>query len=347
MNISFDRFERWIKRRFGEDNVVVKGKEIRINSIFDPDDTNHHLWLSPAGGKKKRENGVFHCFKTDKKGSLVSFIQLVEHCDREDAVAILRGQPTVLELEQQLEEFFAQEEQKVEAPPPPDLELPVGTHLISELSNKWWRDKAVEYLEGRKIPVEGLYLCLDSPYKGRIIIPYYDRKEKLVYWNGRHIFPQAKIRYQGPPKEVGIGKSDVVFVPGWPSAGELIHLCEGEFNAISLKLSDLHSAACGGKNMSDKQALILSDYRLCLCLDRDKAGKTGTTVMSDAISLCRGLLQQEVLVVRPPKPYKDWNEMYIKEGGTVVHYFIKKNAKPVSYQFPHGMGADWTNFFDF
>jgi hypothetical protein len=347
MAVNFDRFKRWIERRF--DDVIVKGQEIRINSIFDPDDTNHHLWLSPSGGKKKRKTGVFHCFKTDRKGSLVSFVQLVDHCDREDALAILRGEPTVRDLEQQLEEFFAKQEPVVEEPPPPDLQFPAGTYLISDVK-KWWRDKAEEYLAGRKIPSDGLYICTEAPYKSRIIIPYYDKNGKLIYWNARHIFPQAKIRYLGPPKEVGIGKSDVVYMPGgWPKKGELVHLCEGEFNAMSLKLSGLNAAACGGKNMSDKQAVLLADYRLVLCLDRDKAGKAGTTVMSDALSLVQmaSEYKDKLFVVRPPKPYKDWNEMYIKEGEMIVYHFIKKYAKPISYQFPQGMGSDWTNFFGY
>jgi hypothetical protein len=349
MAVDFDRFRRWVERRF--DDVIVKGTEIRINSIFEPDDDGHHLWLSPVGGKKRRKYGVFHCFKTDRKGSLINFVQLIDHCDREDALAILKGEPTVRDLEVALEEFFAKQQPEEVEPPPPDLLLPYGTYLIDELKNKWWKQKAEEYLEGRKIPTTGLYICTEHPYKSRIIIPYYDRTGKLIYWNGRHIFPQAKIRYLGPPKEVGVGKGDVIYMPGgkWPRAGELVHLCEGEFNAMSLAFSDLNAAACGGKNMNDKQAIMLADYRLVLCLDRDKAGKVGTTVMSDALSLVQTTSKHKdkLFVVRPPKPYKDWNEMYVKEGPVIVHGFIKKFAKPISYQFPYQAGADWTNFFGY
>lgn len=344
MSVNFDRFRRWIESRF--DDVLVQKKEIRINSIFDPTDTNHHLWLSPAGGKKKRKTGVFHCFKTDRKGSLVTFVSLVDGCDKEDALAILRGEPTVRELEQQLEEFFNEQDHVEPEAPEPDLALPSGSFLISDLPTKnWWRTKTVEYLENRKIPVDGLYVCTEAPYKARIVIPYYDKNGKLIYWNGRHISPQAKIRYLGPPKEVGIGKGDVVFMPGgkWPKSGELLHVCEGEFNALSLKLCDLHAAACGGKNMTDKQALMLAQYRICLCLDRDKAGKQGTTVMSNAVTMlssCSGT-KDKLFYVRPPQGYKDWNEMYIKEGDVMVHHYIKRFSKPVDYNAPAGMVGNW------
>jgi DNA primase len=124
--------------------------------------------------------------------------------------------------------------------------------------------------------------------------------------------------------------------------GELLHVCEGEFNAKSLKLSGLWAAACGGKNMTDKQLLILADYRICLCLDRDKAGKAGTTVMSNAVSMLESATgsRDKLFVVRPPKGYNDWNEMYIALGDAVVHHYIKKNSRPLTYYFPQGMGAD-------
>ena len=345
--VNFDKFKRYIEGKY--DDVLIQNKEIRIHSIFAPDDTGHHLWLSPSGGKKKRKNGVFHCFKTDRKGSLLSLIQIIENCDKEDAYLILKGQPTIRDLEKRLEEFFAEEDKKVEEEiPEVNIELPSGCVLISD-AKKWWGDKATEYLNKRKIPIDGLYICTESPYKGRIIIPYYDKNNKLIYFNGRSIFPEAKMRYKGPPKEIGVGKGDVVYFPEYPPKGELLHLCEGEFNAKSLHLSELYSAACGGKNMTEKQALILSNYSICLCLDRDKAGKAGTSVMSNAVSMIESATKtkDKLFVVRPPEPYKDWNEMYIQEGPTMVHHYIKKCAKPLTYHFPQGMGSAWTNFVDF
>lgn len=348
MSIDFNRFKRWIEKRFPD--AKISGQEIRINSVFSPGDTGQHLWLNPSGGKKKRKFGVFHCFKTDRKGSLLTFIQLVDHCDREDALGILRGETSIRDLEQQLEEFFNAQEEKVVEVPKSTLELPAGTYLIKDVK-KWWKQKAEEYLTSRKIPSDGLYICLEQPYKGRIIIPYYDKQGKLIYWNARYIFPNPKaIRYLGPPKEIGVGKSEVVYFPGgWPKPGELLYLCEGEFNALSLKLSGLWAAACGGKNMSETQALILANYRICLCLDRDKAGKLGTSVMSNAVSMLESATQSKdkLFCVRPPAPYKDWNEMYIAEGDAMVYHYIKRNAKPLTYYFPQGMGSAWTHFIDF
>ena len=83
---------------------------------------------------------------------------------------------------------------------------------------------------------------MDGRYKGRIIIPYYDKIGNLIYFNGRHL-GNSKCKYLGPPKDIGVGKEDVVFMAGkWPETGSIIYLCEGEFNAISLREAELNGA---------------------------------------------------------------------------------------------------------
>lgn len=344
MTISYDKFLKWATNRFGEDNIQVKGKEIRINSIF-TDDSNHHLWCSPSGGKKKRKFGVFHCFKTDKKGSLIKLVQLVDSCDKEDALSTLAGRTSIYDLEKKLEEMFAEEDRMpLVIPAPVGISLPVGCKLISELAtNNWWRNKAVEYLHNRKLPIDGLYICTEDRYKARIIIPYYDRDGRLVYFNARHI-GKSKCKYLGPPKEIGVGKEDVVFMAGnWPEAGELVYLCEGEFNAITMKMAEFNAAACGGKNMSEKQALLLSDYRIVLCLDRDKAGKAGTMKMSSVITALETAkkTKDKLYYVIPPVGYNDWNEFLIKNNVEMLHYYVLKNQKPLDYSGPIGTIGDF------
>lgn len=350
MPINFDKFAKWAVARFGEDNVLVKNREIRINSVFAKDDEGFHLWCSPSGGKKKRQFGVYHCFKTDQKGSLVKLVQLVDNCDREDALAALDGRMGIRELEQKIQELLystpeVEPEKEVEL-----LHFPAGTYLISSLgTNNWWRQKSEEYLIKRKIPIDGLYICTDGTlfhgikYKSRIIIPYYDKSGKLIYWNARDMFGNSKQKYLGPPKEIGIGKEDVIFMAGnWPKAGETVYLCEGEFNALSVKLSELNSAACGGKNMSEKQALMLSDYKIVLCLDRDKAGKQGTTKMASMISSVETVKNGDKLqFVIPPPDYNDWNEMLIKVGPVILHHYLTKNQRPLDYSMPHGLHAPY------
>jgi len=347
MAINFEKFEKWAKNKFGEDNVLSKGKEVRLNSIFETDDTGFHLYCSPEGGKKKIKHGVFHCFKTNNKGSLVKLVQIVENCDRESAIDILKGRTPIHELEKKLEEFFElqhENEKNIET----SLTLPPETYLISSLGkNNWWRNKAEEYLESRKIPIDGYYISTGGRYKGRIIIPYYDKKGSLIYWNGRALF-NSKCKYLGPPKETGVGKEDVVYMAGpWPKADETIYLCEGEFNAKSLSIAEFNAAACGGKNMGKKQAILLSEYKVVICLDRDKAGKAGTLKMSSILtSLNKSNGKNKIMFVVPPKGYNDWNEFLVKNSPELLHYYIIKNQKTIDCDGPQGTTSDYFGFSD-
>ena len=78
MPIDFDTFVNWAENRF--DKIQVKGKEVCLNSIFAENDSKFHLWCNPYGGKHERTFGVFHCWKTDRKGSLVSLVMEVDKC---------------------------------------------------------------------------------------------------------------------------------------------------------------------------------------------------------------------------------------------------------------------------
>lgn len=344
MTINFEKFREWAESRF--DDVIIKGDEIRLNSIFASSDDNHHLWCSPSGGKKGRDFGVYHCFKTDKKGSLLGLVRLVDKCSKDDAMSTLLGYDTISQLEKRLDEFLNEQEdadQVEHVPVASKIPLPSGCALISELgTNNWYRRKSEDYLLNRKIPIDGYYVCMEAPYKSRIVIPYYGRSGEIIYWNSRHMNPKARLRYLGPPKECGVGKEDVIYMAsGWPSQGSVLHLCEGEFNAKSLHLSDLRAAACGGKNMSEKQAIALSEYRVVVCLDRDKAGTQGTMKMLNMLSLSKRLGANDKLVfVRPPEQFNDWNEMYVDAGPAVVNRWIQTRKKPVDFQAPNGMAGD-------
>ena len=352
MSVPFKNFEKWAIARFGEENIIIRKPEIRINSIFESGDDGHHMWCNPSGGKNKRKFGTYHCFKSQKKGSLVKLVMLVDSCDRETAVSRLMGFPTIREVEKQLESMFSFGDENsniVEEKKPDGIKLPENCHLISSLGNdNWWRNKAQSYLNNRKIPIDGLYVCTDGRYKGRIIIPYYNAQGSLIYFNGRALF-ESKSKYLGPPKEIGVGKEDVIYMAGkWPEPNSLIYICEGEFNAMSLKQAEFNAVACGGKNMGEKQALLLSPYRVVLCLDRDKAGKSGTLKMSSIITAMETSkkTKEKLMFVLPPKGCNDWNEFLVKGNPALLHHYIVKNQKTIDYSGPSGTVSDFFAFSD-
>jgi DNA primase len=338
MAIDFGRFKHWVQDRFPD--AIVKGKEIRINSIFESDH-NYHLWCSPSGGKKKRANGVFHCFKTDNKGSLVKLVMLVDKIPYDEASAILKGEANLGELERQVEELMeAADRPFIENKPKVRISLPDECYAIDGLRG-WWGDKAREYLAERKIPHDGLYICTGGKYKARIILPYYDRDGDLCYFNGRHI-GKSKLKYLGPEKEIGVGKEDVVFMPGgvWPALGSTVHLCEGEFNSKSLSLCGFNGAAAGGKNLSEKQAVLLKDYKLVICLDRDKAGEKGSMAMAQKImSISLRFGKDKLRLVQPPEGYNDWNDMLKKFGTKILYEYVLRAETTLDSESPFGAAA--------
>jgi hypothetical protein len=259
--IDFEKFRTWAEARFSGD-LLVKGEEIKLNSIF-KEDYKHHLWCSPKGGKKERDFGVYHCWKSGEKGTLVGLVMKVDGCSYEEALETLNAEDNSLaRMEAELERMYNNGFKDIDAPKvvkkkADSIGLPPHTYLITELpEHDLYRSEAEVILRSRKIPVDGLYVCVDGDYRNRIIIPYYDPEGALIYWNGRYMGESDKIpKYLGPPKEIGISKEDVVYMPGeWPEPGVRIHITEGEMDAKSIRLSGLYAAACAGKVISIDQA---------------------------------------------------------------------------------------------
>lgn len=322
MSIDFDSFVQWCEDRFAGD-VIIKGKEVRINSIFAPDHKKH-MWCNPYGGKHHRDDGVYRCFYTEKKGTLVGLVMEVDNCSYEEAKEILSGNTPIRILEDELDKFFKEKEEEKETLEV-KIKLPLYTYLISDLPrSSLLRMKAEDYLAKRKLPIEGLYVCSTGDYKNRIIIPYCDHQGKLIYFNGRNMSEKG-LRYLGPDKNIGVGKSEVIYTSVWPIVGSKIYLTEGELDALTLKICGFNGMACGGKFLSDKQIDFIRNYKVCLALDEDEAGFSGILEMGGKL-----LANQisEITFVRPPVNLKDWNKMLVKFKSEIIIAWINANEKP-------------------
>jgi DNA primase len=327
MNISFHKFLSWAEDRFGD--VVVKGDEIKVNSIF-KDDFKHHMWCSPSGGKDKRKGGVFHCWKSEKSGSLITLVRLVDKCTYEQAIESLGGTVIAEDLNKRIDQFYSQlnKEQTVRKVEDAKLKFPEHTYPINSLpENHIWRVDAEYYLLARNLSPKNFLICTEGEYRNRIIIPYYDRNGTLIYWNARLINDSPKLpKYQGPKKEVGIGKSDVIYMAGksWPQPQEEIYITEGEFDAETLFVCGFHGTACGGKEIYDKQIEYIRDTIPVICVDTDKAGYLALLAIGDKL-ISKGF--HTVYYVRPPSSFKDWNEMLVKTSTKLIKAYINNSKK--------------------
>ncbi len=320
--IDFDNFVYWAESRF--DSVKQKGSEVCLNSIF-TDDNKHKLWCNPSGGKKGIEGGVYHCWKTNKSGSLLNLVMLVDKCSFENAKQILNANVSVsfYELEEQIRNLVKKSTKETKEN---TLFLPQYTDPIDELPiTSKYRQKAIAILAERKIPTDGLLVCYAGKYINRIVIPWYDFSGKLIYYNARSMDNELQ-RYKFPPKEIGIGKGDIVYFPREPNGK--VYITEGEFDAMTLNLCGYSSCAIGGKFLTDKQMKIISPYPIVLSFDSDDAGKEALLNIGQQLTFNSF---QNIRYIRPPKGIKDWNEMLVKYDNNTIKSYIAEHEKPFDY----------------
>lgn len=338
MAVDFDLFYDWSKEYFGEENIKLKntshGVEICTNSIWSEAkigkvDVKNHLWMNPSGGKSKNpEIGSYRCWLTDQKGSLVGLVSNLEHISWDEAETLICGTASLRMLEQKVHEFFgSKEDLEIQIQPisivENKLELPYSSYLIDSNSTHFLKIKAKEYLEKRKIPTTGFYFCVAGDYKNRIIIPYYDGQDNLIFFNARLISEKKDVlRYL---KAKNVNQEEVLYVPKWPKKGSKIYVMEGEFDAKSLELCGLFSAACGGKYLTDTQIELIRDYNPVLSFDADGAGLRSTIDVGNTL-LEKGFTN--IRYIRPPKAYKDWNKLLVQRNEQVIIDYINRFEKP-------------------
>lgn len=332
-NVCYETFLKWAQERFGIENVRVAGEEIKTNSCFVGDDFKGHLWMNPSGGKSKHpEYGAYRCWKTHKAGSLVSLVAYVDKCSFEEAEETICNVTSLRALEAKVHSFFnspMDEAPVVDEPVNAGIEFPPDTYKIDDMpSTSRNKRLACNYLRSRDIPTDGLYFCTDGDYRNRIVIPYFDQQDRLVYWNARNIKDKG-LKYM-KPDDPGLSQENVLFCRKWPRKGRKLFITEGEFDAIVLDIVGLNGCGQGGKSITDSQVNMLRGYIPVLAYDNDE-GKRKDTGFEATIENGNKLLSAgftEVHFVRPPKGYKDWNELYQKKGAAIVKAYIEKVEQP-------------------
>ncbi len=312
--VDYEIFSSWVANRFPE--YQTSNGEIKINSLF-IEDYKQHLWCNP-------KKNVFRCWKSDERGSLITLVMKVDNCDYASARTTLGLNNRVRNLDAEIEKFMNSIYPDIPEPPPPDtIKLPESTYLISNLSDfSPSKNIAINYLNSRKIPIEGMYFCNSGKYRDRIIIPYYGEKKNINYWNGRDITGKHNLKYWSPSlKECGVGKEDVIYFYKIPPEKQTIVLTEGEFDAISLTLSGLWGAAVSGKEISNKQIQMIKNNKICLSFDNDKWWKQSLSKIGQRL-LKEGF---ELTFVCPPVGYKDWNSLLVDKSPESIKKYVEKN----------------------
>ncbi len=334
MAIDYDIFLDWAIDRFGETNLKFRkgGQEICTHSFFvdgDPNfpngDRKFKLWMNPSGGKDEHENGAFRCWYTDNMGSLITLVSVVDRIPYDQAAETISATLPLRALEMKVHAFYGAKEEEPEEPES-NLELPPYCFKITEMSpSNFTFIRASTYLDKRKLPYDNLCACIDGDYKNRVIIPYYDREGKLIYYNARTLDKNPKtLRYMKPPPE-DANQNRVLFAKQWPRAGTKIYLTEGEFDALTLSLAGMYGVACGGKFLSAIQTEMIRRYRVVLAFDSDDAGQQALTNIGETL-LSSGFT--DMAYIRPPAVFKDWNKLLERRDIETLRAYIQKFEKP-------------------
>lgn len=331
--VDYSVFLDWVKERFGEENITYAkhGDEICVPTPFDEStrSDNRYLWMNPSGGKSEHpENGCYRCWWTNRSGSLVTLVSQLERIPWDEAQEMLCEQVPLRELEIRVHNFFGSKPETTAKPQTNKgkIHLPPYSYEIEKMDrDDTFYLRAMVYLQKRKIPADGLYVCISGRCQNRIVLPYYDRDGDLIWWNARTMSDDTRIpKYIKPDSDEEIQQENVLYLKEWPKRFSRLLVMEGEFDAISVNLCGLFAAACGGKSLSPSQIEALRDYTPILAFDADEAGRTALLSIGQEL-LLKGF--KEVYFVRPPKVYKDWNKFLQETDTTTVTAYIHRRLK--------------------
>lgn len=212
-------------------------------------------------------SGRFRCYKSGEEGDFFKFIKLIKNFSNYSEAKYyfiknyLKSSNSIKTfLDSNLSESFEEAEETLE-----EIKLPEG----SEKFNKLKHLKYFNYLKDREIKsetIENLNLFIE-PKSERIIFPIYsDDKSKLLYYTGRTINKNQKIRWVDA---ISKHKSNVVF--SLNKNMQTVYLVEGIFDSlkieggISLLGSYLHEPI-------EKELISKNYYKIIVVMDNDLPG---------------------------------------------------------------------------
>lgn len=330
--IDYNSFLSWCENRFGVENIKISGNEICTHSIF-IEDHKYHLCMNPFGGKKEREGGVYRCWKSNKYGSLISLVSQLDKISYEEAEDLICSSLSLRALELKVDEFFGQYDNTIPKQAPITLSkkflnLPPETYKFEELDS-FDKDRFKEYISKRKLSLDSFYYCTGGDYYDRIIIPYKNETEDIIWYNARAIKDGKNIVKYMKPKQKEFSQDSCLFFTSFPKYKTKIYLTEGEFDALTLAACGFVAVACGGKTLTDSQIEILRNYIPVLAFDNDENAPVNYGLKS-VIDVGRQLISKgfdELYYIRPSKGFKDWNEILMKMNPDIIKHYITKYEK--------------------
>jgi DNA primase len=283
----------------GKYRILSGGREMVIPSIFMDRDPKRHMSIN-------LDTGLWQCFKSQKKGNFIQLYSELEHLTYKQAYSKFL-----------IDEFFAEEKEE------PKQE-PVKVLIEDEFKNfckvdAFSFDVELNSLAAMTLVQRGVlnqgpfYYAHTGPYMGRLIIPYLHE--------GRTIFFQARALYADQePKYLNFRgvKASAILYPFNYESEEPLYICEGVFDAMSLKALGYNATTTISCHVSKEQIGQLKFYKgpIVVAYDSDEAGLKG---LRNFEIFRRRNRMPKIHYTLPPKRFKDWNEAYCQDVDA-VHY---------------------------
>lgn len=318
VRITPEQITSWVSRNFPDYKTRKGGAWLQINNPFDGDDGYHFNINTQMCWVHDWRPGSQYM-----DGSFVKFVQKLKKLTFREALRDIVGQG--VDLRSIL--IPKKQEEPQEEPQEPGFELPGHALPFRDESDSKVRQVALNYLQGRGVGLETAQKY-DLHYSASMVyFPYYEYGMQ-VYWQGRSTIGKT---FEFPSVDpAGTGKGEFLFGFDDCEPGATMFVVESIFNCITLDAGLGGAAATGGATMSLKQAKkirAINPSKVILAPDNDwEAEKQGLKSIMGNAELIRSVCDAEILFAMPPKPHKDWNDMWREKPRS----YVEQNAVPVN-----------------
>lgn len=225
--------------------------------------TSEYYWHCPFCSHRNPKlainlnKGKWHCWVCNQSGNkLISLFKKL-NCSRQQIIQLLNI------IEEDNFTYLPLQNNSIES-----LTLPQEYSLLLKPNKKFEYKHAINYIKSRNLTELDIIryqlgYCIEGTYQNRIIIPSYDKNNKLNYFIARSFFNE-KLKYKNPKVS-----KDIIPFANHINWNYPIVLCEGVFDAMTIKTNAIPLL---GKTVSTelmKQIITSGIKDIYLALDSD------------------------------------------------------------------------------
>ena len=313
--------------KFTEDSKISSsGDELIVPSLFTPDDYKRHMSIN-------MDTGLWQCFKTGNKGNFVQLYAFLEGTTYNQAEANILFKELHGDFDNN--HYFEKNlEKETTSPTRAKTELHLSKITVHDyespiriIQNAWTflYERKLFDLEDKKHLDPIFYISKQGQYRGRLIIPF-ETDSEIFYFQARTLGDETP-KYLNPTGDWP--KPSSVLFP-YDTEAEILVICEGPLDAISLQLQGVNATCTLGCSISETQVNELKEFegKIIVGYDNDVAGNRGVNRFDYLRRLKR---MADLHICHPPLEVKDWNEAHVK--GWNLHSYVDLHTKKYDYDY--------------